>query len=218
MTAGGKRIQVVLADDHPIVLAGIKSLLQSAPEIELLGEATDGLTALSLLKQLTPDIAIIDVSMPGLTGVELANRLSAECPNVRVIALTVHEDQAYVQPLLQAGARGYMLKRSAADDLVRAVRAVADGGLYLDPAIAEKAMPAPAEDGLEGEVVLSPRELKVMQYTAQGLSNKEIAAKLDLSVKTIETYKARACEKLGLRSRSAIVRFGSSRGWLDDIV
>jgi DNA-binding NarL/FixJ family response regulator len=137
---------------------------------------------------------------------------------VRVIALTVHEDRAYVQPLLQAGVRGYLLKRSAAEDLIRAVRAVAEGGIYLDPSVADKALldsaaaasgPAPAE--------LSAREADVLRMTAKGLSNKEIAARLDVSVKTVETYKARACEKLGLRSRAEIVRFGAIRGWLDDL-
>jgi DNA-binding NarL/FixJ family response regulator len=140
---------------------------------------------------------------------------------VKILALTVHEDRAYVQPLLQAGARGYLLKRSAAEDLVRAIRAVAAGGIYLDPAIADKALSdgaRPTEPG--GESVtgeLSHREREVLQFTAQGFSNKEIAGKLDVSVKTVETYKARAAEKLGLRTRADIVRYGVRQGWLNDI-
>jgi DNA-binding NarL/FixJ family response regulator len=213
------RVRVVLADDHPVVLAGIKTLLRAAPEIEVVAEATSGLAALDLIRSHLPDVAVIDISMPGINGLELSRRLSEECPTVRVIALTVHEDRAYVQPLLQAGARGYLLKRSAADDLVRAVRAVAAGGMALDPAVADKAIsqaPAGAE-GTAATIELSPRESDVLRFTAQGFGNKEIAARLDVSIKTIETYKARASEKLGLRSRAAIVRYGATRGWLEDL-
>jgi DNA-binding NarL/FixJ family response regulator len=213
------RIRVVLADDHPVVLAGIKALLGAAQEIEVVAEATNGTTAFDLILSELPDVAVIDVSMPGVSGVELARRLSEACPAVRVIALTVHEDRAYVQPLLQAGARGYLLKRSAAEDLVRAVRAVASGGLVLDPAVAEKSLP-PHSFGAEGAAAtaeLSPREANVLRLTAQGFGNKEIAARLEVSIKTIETYKARASEKLGLRSRAAIVRYGAAQGWLEGL-
>ena len=122
-------IRVALADDHPVVLAGIKALLQNAPEVKVVGEATAGDEALSLFRSSAPDVAIVDISMPGLSGVELARRVAAECPQVKLLALTVHEDRAYIQHLLEAGARGYLLKRSAAEDLVRAVRAVAGGGI-----------------------------------------------------------------------------------------
>lgn len=214
------RIRVALADDHPVVLAGIKALLQADPTITLVGEATTGSAALRTICALAPDVAVIDISMPDLNGLELAKRVAEECPAVKLLALTVHEDRAYVQPLLQAGARGYLLKRSAAEDLVRAIRAVAEGGVYLDPAVADKALadltrrsgvPGSGADGED----LSPREAEVLRLTAQGFSNKEIAARLDVSVKTVETYKARGAEKLGLRTRADIVRFGASQGWLD---
>jgi DNA-binding NarL/FixJ family response regulator len=203
-----------------VVLAGVKTLMQAAPDMELVGEAASGTAALALIKDKLPQVAILDISMPGVNGLELVQRLREECPQVKVIALTVHEDRAYVKPLLQAGARGYLLKRSAAEDLVRAVRAVADGGMYLDPAIADKALsdvkPA-SEHGDNAEAELSPREGDVLRLTAQGFSNKEIGAQLDISVKTVETYKARASEKLGLRSRAEIVRYGAAQGWLDDL-
>jgi DNA-binding NarL/FixJ family response regulator len=183
------------------------------------GEATDGAAGLKVAQDVEPDIAVIDISMPGLGGVELVRQLAAVCPRVRAIALTVHEDRAYVQQLLQAGARGYLLKRSAAEDLVRAVRAVAEGGMYLDPAIADRALgeelPARGAPGPEPE--LSPREQDVLRLTAQGFSNKEIAGRLEVSMKTVETYKARASDKLGLRSRAEIVRYGAGRGWLDEL-
>lgn len=213
--------RVALADDHPVVLAGIKALLQSAPEIELVGEATSGAAALKLITEAAPDVGVIDISMPDLNGVDLARRLGEACPRVKLLALTVHEDRAYVQQLLQAGARGYLLKRSAAEDLIRAIRAVAAGGVYLDPAVADKALPASNARGTgsagAGTLELSPREADVLRLTAQGFSNKEIAAQLDVSVKTVETYKARGAEKLGLGTRADIVRYGASQGWLDDL-
>ena len=211
------RLRLALADDHPVVLAGVKSLLQATPDMDVVGEAVTGLAALDMIRTTNPDVAVIDISMPDLTGIELAKRLTHDCPAVRLLALTVHEDQAYLQQMLLAGARGYLLKRSAADELVRAVRAVAAGGLFLDPAIASKAFGPLAEPSLSTTPAgLSPREEDVLRHTAHGLSNKEIAARLEISTKTVETYKARAVEKLGLRTRSDIVRYGAGRGWLEE--
>lgn len=211
-------IRVALADDHPVVLAGIKSLLHGASDLELVGEATNGTAALVMIKQTTPDVAVLDLSMPGLSGLELTRLLGEQCPSVKVIALTVYEDRAYVQPLLEAGARGFLLKRSAAEDLVRAVRAVAAGGMVLDPAIADKAFPdRQRNEAVSAAADLSPRETDVLRFTAQGFGNKEIAGRLEVSVKTVETYKARAAEKLGLHSRAAIVRYGAAQGWLDGL-
>ena len=213
--------RVALADDHPVVLAGIKALLQSAPEIELVGEATSGAAAFKLIKETAPDVGVIDISMPDLNGIDLARCVAETCPEVKLLALTVHEDRAYVQQLMQTGARGYLLKRSAADDLVRAIRAVAAGGIYLDPAVAHRALPETSGRGTgfgnSGGLELSPREADVLRLTAKGFSNKEIGGHLDVSVKTVETYKARGAEKLGLRTRADIVRYGASQGWLDDL-
>jgi DNA-binding NarL/FixJ family response regulator len=212
--------RVALADDHPVVLAGIKALLQAAPEIELVGEATTGAAALRLIIETAPDVGVIDISMPDLNGIDLARQLAETCPDVKLLALTVHEDRAYVQQLLQAGARGYLLKRSAAEDLLRAIRAVAEGGVYLDPAVADKALGdsgTKTSSAAPRRAELSQREADVLRMTARGFSNKEIAARIDVSVKTVETYKARAAEKLGLRTRAQIVRYGASQGWLDDL-
>ena len=213
------RIRVTLADDHPVVLAGMKALLDSADDIVVVDEATDGLTAVESVKTHNPDIAILDISMPELSGLEVAHKLATERPDVRLLALTVHEDRAYVQPMMQAGARGYLLKRSAAEELIRAIRAIAGGGIYLDPSVAEKALPGSAEPptARSDAAELGPRETEVLQLIAQGFSNKEIAGRLDVSVKTVETHKARALEKLGLRTRSDIVRYGAARRWLDDL-
>ena len=211
-------IRITLTDDHPLVLAGMKALLQAVEDIEIVGEATDGQTALDIIRQVTPDIAILDISLPGISGLEVARTVATQLPQVRLLALTVHEDHAYVQPMLQAGARGYLLKRSAADELERAVRAIASGGLYLDPAIAEKALPSSAGAHPSAETTaseLTPRESEVLRFIAQGFSNKEIASQLNISIKTVETYKARAVEKLGLFTRADIVRYGVAVGWLN---
>ncbi len=213
-----RKIRVALVDDHPVVLAGVSALLRTAPEIELVGDAADGKTALRLMTDSRPDIAVIDISLPDMNGIELASRLADAIPAVRVLALSVHEDRAYVQQLLQAGVRGYLLKRSAAEELVRAVRAIAAGDMYLDPAIVSKAVTEPvgAPSGC-GHDRLSPREQNVLRLITQGFSNKEIGSKLQLSTKTVETYKARAAEKLRLRTRADIVRYGATQGWLEHL-
>ena len=212
-------IRVAVADDHPVVLAGIKALLQAAPEITLVGDATTGKAAIELIQRTAPDIAVIDISLPDISGLDIAKCIAETCPTVKLLALTVHEDRAYVQLLLQAGVRGYILKRSAAEDLVRAVRAVAAGGVFLDPEIADKALAETVQSGssLSDKEHLSQRENEVLKLTAQGFSNKEIAARLDVSIKTVETYKARASEKLNLRTRVDIVRYGVAHGWLESL-
>jgi DNA-binding NarL/FixJ family response regulator len=209
-------VRIALVDDHPVVLAGIRALLQGVPEVELVGEANTGATGLKAICDSSPDIAVIDLSLPDISGMELARQVGRHCPTVKIIALTVHEDRAYIHPVLEAGARGYLLKRSAGDELLRAIRAVNQGDLYLDPAIAVKAVNA-RELALPGESdggELSRREEDVLRLVAQGFSNKQIAGQLEVSVKSVETYKARASEKKGLRSRADIVRYGIKQGWL----
>ncbi|WOH67491.1 response regulator transcription factor [Bradyrhizobium sp. BWA-3-5] len=210
-------VRITLVDDHPVVLAGIRALLQDAPEVELVGEASTGATGLKAICDSSPDIAVIDLSLPDISGMELARQVSRQCPRVKIIALTVHEDRAYINPVLEAGARGYLLKRSAGDELLRAIRAVNQGDIYLDPAIAEKAALSAPTFALSEEsngTELSRREEDVLKLVAQGFSNKQIAGQLDVSVKSVETYKARASEKKGLRSRADIVRYGIRQGWL----
>lgn len=213
-------IRVGLIDDHPVVIAGIAALLKSAPDMCVVGEATTGAQGLRMIADACPDVAVIDVSLPDMTGLVLAQRLAETHPEIKLIALTLHESRAYVQPMLQSGARGYILKRSAAENLVRGIRAVADGGVYLDPAIAQLALPDGQVDRIrkaDGPEPLSPREELVLRLTAQGFSNKEIAGKISVSVKSIETYKARAASKASLHSRAEIVRYGAARGWLDSM-
>src|ERR1700733_288387 len=195
-------LRVFLADDHPLVLDGIKALIVSDAELELVGEARDGAMALRRAVNLRPDVAVLDLSMPGVNGIEVARQLLEACPQCRVLILTVHEDGAYLRQLLALGVAGYVLKRSAADELRRAIHAVACGGIYLDPAIAARAI---GRGAAGAQVVpeaadLSPREVEVLRLTAIGHGNKSIANMLHIGVKSVDTYKARAMEKLGFRN------------------
>ena len=215
------KLRIFLADDHAVVRAGLKTLVDAQADMVVVGEAGDGQLALEQARDCAADVVIMDISMPQLNGAEATAQLRQRCPNIKVLALSVHEDTGYLRKLLEAGASGYVLKRSAADTLIQAIRMVAAGDVYLDPAIAGKVVgsllgkslvvrdPAAAE--------LSERETDVVKLIAQGYSNKEIATLLNLSVKTVETYKTRAMEKIGLDSRVAIVRYALQRGWLQEL-
>jgi DNA-binding NarL/FixJ family response regulator len=216
------RIRVTLADDHPIVLAGLRNLIQAEADLDLVGEATSGLAALKLIREAQPDVALVDISMPELNGIALSRRLSAECPSVRLLILTLHEDRAYLKQAFEAGVRGYVLKRSAAENLVHAIRAVLVGGLYVDPAIAGRmfdgaASRAGRSPGQGAASQLTDRETEVLKFIARGLTNKEIARRLDVGIKSVETYKARGAEKLDLGTRADIVRYAAAQGWLADL-
>jgi DNA-binding NarL/FixJ family response regulator len=211
------KIRVVLVDDHPIVLAGIKALLQSAPEMELVGETASGTAAIALIREAMLDILVVDLSIPGMTGIELVRQVAKERPEIKILILTQHDESVYVEQALQAGAHGYLVKRSAADDLIRAIRAITRGGIYLDPAIAGKALRSIVARSASPQVALSARETEVIKLVAQGFTNKQISTQLALSIKTAETYKARATEKLGLQTRSDIVRYVTLHGWLHDV-
>ena len=211
------KLHILLADDHAVVREGLKRLIDAEPDMRVIGEASEGAEAIDKAVRLCPEVAVIDVSMGDVNGAEATRRIRTSCPGTRVLALTVHEDTSYLRELLDAGAAGYVLKRAAADELIRAIRAVASGGVYVDPRIAGKLVNtfAPPKAALTNAMAdLSDRETAVLRYIAQGYTNKEIASQLGLSVKTVETYKARSMEKLGLRSRVDIVRTASERGWL----
>ena len=212
-------VRVLLADDHPIVLAGIRALLTQDSGVEIVAEASDGQEALRLTIALRPDIAVLDMSMPVMSGAAVARRLREAGSPCKIIALTVHEESAYLRQLLEAGMGGYILKRSAADDLLRAIWVVADGGVYFDPAIAghivQTTMRRTQDGAPAGAVDLSEREMDVLRLTALGHSNKAIASELGIAVKTVETYKTRAMEKLGFRSRVDVIRYALGKGWLE---
>jgi DNA-binding NarL/FixJ family response regulator len=213
-------LRVFLADDHAVVREGLKAMINTQSGIKVVGEAADGLTACQQVMEMKPDVVVMDVSMPGLTGSQATERLKKECPSVKVLALTVHEDKGYIRQLLAAGAAGYVLKRAAPEELVHAIRVVAAGGVYLDPTMAGKVVGGfvqrNAQDNSATSMALSDRETEVAQLTAAGHSNKEIATRLELSVKTVETYRARGMEKLGLQTRADLVRYAVQQGWLKD--
>ncbi|HWS07034.1 MAG TPA: response regulator transcription factor [Xanthobacteraceae bacterium] len=215
-----EKIRIVLADDHPIVLDGLRNLIRAEPDFELVGEAASGLSALKIIREQRPDVAVLDISMPELNGIVLSRRLAGEMPALRLLVLTLHEDRAYLNQALEAGVRGYVLKRSAVENLVQAIRAVVVGGLYIDPAIVGRVFESKqvnkrlaARKGVAP--ALTDREADVLKMAALGFTNKEIASRLDVGVKSIETYKARGLEKLGLKTRAELVRYASGQGWLD---
>jgi DNA-binding NarL/FixJ family response regulator len=215
-----EKIRIVLADDHPIVLDGLRNLIRAEPDLELVGEAASGLSALKIIREQRPDVAVLDISMPELNGILLSRRLAGEMPALRLLVLTLHEDRAYLNQAIEAGVRGYVLKRSAVENLVQAIRAVMVGGLYIDPAIVGRVFESKqvnkrllARKGVAP--ALTDREADVLKMAALGFTNKEIASRLDVGVKSIETYKARGLEKLGLKTRAELVRYASGQGWLD---
>jgi DNA-binding NarL/FixJ family response regulator len=213
--------RIVLADDHPIVLSGLRSLIAAADDLELVAEVRSGTEALKVIREKKPDVAVIDISMPELNGIVLSRRLAKEAASVKILILTLHEDRAYLRQAIDAGVCGYVLKRSAAEGLVRAIRAVVTGGLYVDPAIANRLFDSTSRQGTGprsgGMPDLTDREGDVLKLVALGYTNKEIARQLDIGVKSVETYKSRGVEKLGLKTRAEIVRYASAQGWLSDI-
>ncbi|MDB4878359.1 MAG: DNA-binding response regulator [Gemmatimonadetes bacterium] len=211
-------LRIVLADDHPVVREGLKLLINAQPGMSVVAEAEDGQGACAAAKRFTPDVLIMDLSMPGMSGTEALVHVRRDCPDVKVLVLTVHEEGVYLTQVLKAGASGYVLKRAAAAELIRAVRTVAAGRTYVDAGISDVLV----ESYLDAHVTadrdttesLSRRERDVLVRIASGFSNKAIATELGLSVKTVETYKSRFSEKLGLTSRVDIVRYAIRRGWL----
>ena len=214
------RLRVLLAEDHEMVREGLKALVNAQPDMEVVGEASGGRLAVRLAQELQPDVVVMDITMPELNGLKATEQVKQLCPQVRVLALTRHTDAGFIQQLFAAGASGYVLKQSASSELVRAIRTVASGGNFLDPQITGKVIggyisqQTSVGDDPQGE--LSERESEVLRLIAWGHSNKEIAARLQISVKTVEAHKANTMKKLGLNSRIDIVRYALLRGWLQD--
>lgn len=214
------KIRVFLADDHTVVREGLRALINAQPDMHVVGEADNGRAAWLLSKGLDPDVAVMDVSMPEMSGAQATERLRAECPRVKVLALTVYEDRAYLRQMLEAGATGYVLKRVAMEELAQAVRTVAAGGSYIDPTLAGQVISSYLNQdsavGKSAAAELSEREAQVLRLVAWGYSNKEIGWKLNINVKTVDTYRLRLMEKLNLRSRTDIVRYALRKGWLQE--
>lgn len=212
------KLRILLADDHMVVREGLKALINAQPDMEVVGEAENGKEALKRASELLPDVVVMDISMPEMNGVVATELLKKECPQTRIVALTFYEDTGYLRQLLKAGASGYVLKRAVVEELVQAIRTCASGGSYIEPALASQMVSAyinrGSASGNQSQGELSERESQVLRLVAWGSSNKEIGAKLNISVKTVETYKVRLMAKLNLRSRVDMVRYALRQGWL----
>ena len=221
-------ITVVIADDHAVVRDGLRALVEAQPGLQVIGEAANGHEAWQRACELKPNVLLLDLTMPGFGGTEAAERIAKDCPTVRMLVLTMHEERGYVTRVLRAGAAGYVLKRSAAGDLVRAIRAVASGNTYVDPSLAGALLTEQSSRATQHATdritvdsggrasELTAREAETLRLVARGYSNKEIANALEIGVKTVETHKANGLAKLGLATRAGLVRFAMDAGWLTE--
>jgi len=217
-------IRILLADDHAVLRAGMRALLDAEPDMIVVGEASEGHECVALAERLRPDVILLDINMPECNGLEALDVLVVRVPESRVLVLTMHDDAGYLRRVLASGGVGYVLKQAASEELLSAIRAVHEGGTYLHPAHTRLLVEQPGvggrpearDGGAARPEPLSEREAQVFRLVALGYRNGEIADQLGLSVKTVETYKARLMQKLGLRSRAALVRYALDLGILED--
>lgn len=213
-----KPIGVLLADDHAILRAGLRLLLDAQPDMQVVGETSDGLETLARAGELQPDVILLDLTMPNLGGLDALPLLKQRAPGIRVLILTMHDNEGYLRQALQSGAAGYVLKGAVDSELLNAIRAVARGETYIHSAITHRLLdsiqppPAPIPDPWEN---LSVREFEVLRLVALGYTNGEIAEKFSISVKTVETHRARGMEKLDLHTRAELVRAAIAKGLLE---
>jgi two-component system response regulator NreC len=214
-------VRVLVADDHPIVRVGLRTLLEGEPDLVVIGEAAHGVEAVAAAQRLGPDVVVMDISMPEMDGLEATRRIRATCATTQVLILTVHAQERYLFPVLKAGASGYVLKSTVDTELVNAIRIVARGGAFLYPSATRMVLEhylARVQSGVEQDAYerLSEREREVLKLIALGHTAGDTAKKLGLSPKSVETYRARIMEKLGLDSRPALVKYALARGLLTD--
>jgi two-component system response regulator NreC len=214
------KIRVMIVDDHAILRAGLKMLVNAQPDMEVVSEAPDGEKAVQTAQETRPDVALLDLTMPRVGGMQALRQLTRNCTETRVLVLTMHDDPAYLRSALAAGASGYLLKRAVDAELLAAVRAVHRGGIFLDPRLANVLVQdvlakRDRKAGPERAVnILSDREIQVLSLVARGHTSAQIAKEIFVGVKTVETYRARFAEKLGLRTRSDVIRFAVQMGLL----
>jgi two-component system response regulator NreC len=215
-----QKIRVVVADDHAILRAGLRMLINAQADMTVVGEAQDGIEAVEAVQRTTPDIAILDVTMPKSGGLDAIHEIVTKSRSTRILLLTMHEEPAYLRTALSAGASGYVLKKSVDADLLTAIRAVHKGRTYVDSELAEVLVrdaispDASDRDGSAARSLLSDRELQVLKLVAEGFSSREVAEQIFVSTKTVETYRSRFAEKLGLKSRAQIVQYALNLGLL----
>jgi len=220
MPARTHKIRVMIVDDHAILRAGLKMLVNAQADMEVVSEAPDGEKAVQTARETRPDVALLDLTMPRVGGMKALEEMTRDCRELRVLVLTMHDDPAYLRSALAAGASGYLLKRAVDAELIAAIRAVHSGGIFVDPrlanvlvqdVLAKKGTKAPPARQVN---ILSRRELQVLSLVARGYTSTEIAKQIFVGVKTIETYRSRFAEKLGLRTRSDVIRFAVRMGLL----
>jgi two-component system response regulator NreC len=209
--------RIVLADDHTVVRKGLRMLLESYPDFLVVADAADGRQAVALVEEHRPDVVVMDVAMPILNGIEAARQISAKLPNVAIVFLSMHSDEAYVLKALKAGARAYLLKDSAEHDLINAVKAVSEGKAFFSPAISkmlvEDYMRQMRDRGVEDSFeLLTTREREILQLLAEGKSNKQVAAVLNLSLYTVETHRGNIFQKLNLHSTAELILYAIRKG------
>jgi two-component system response regulator NreC len=220
MPARTHKIRVMIADDHAILRAGLKMLVNAQADMEVVSEAPDGEKAVQAARETRPDVALLDLTMPGVGGMKALQEMARSCRKTRVLILTMHDDPAYLRSVLAAGASGYLLKQTVDTELLAAIRAVHRGGTYVDPSLANVLVQdLLAKRGTKARPkrpvnILSDREQQVLKFVAQGYSSQEIAKRIFVSVKTVETYRARIADKLGLRTRREVVRYAIRMGLL----
>ena len=210
--------KILLVDDHVVVRQGIKALLSDEPDLEVVGEADDGRAALQSVSELEPDVVLMDISMPGLNGIEATRQIRQNYPEVKVVVLSMHSNEEYVFQVLRAGASGYVLKQSDSSEVLTAIRAALAGGSFLSPPISRTVIDdyvrrAEARGGDEDLELLTSREREVLQLLAEGLSNREIAEQLNISIKTVETHRSNMMGKLGVSSKTELVKYALRKGW-----
>jgi DNA-binding NarL/FixJ family response regulator len=214
------KLRIFVAEDHETVREGLMMLINSQTDMEVVGEASDGVTAIDRVELLKPDVVVMDISLPRLNGLRATGTLKQHWPEVRVLTLTRHAADGYLHQVMHSGACGYVLKQSRASELFRGIRVVAGGGKYLDPGVSAHVLSGRAHYECGAPRTSSPlsaREEEAVRLIARGYSNKEIAARLALSVKTVETHKTNAMRKLGMASRIDLVRFAHLQGWLENL-
>ena len=208
-------IKVLLADDHTIVRQGLKLILSSHPDLEVVGEAANGREVIDLAEKLKPDVILMDVAMPELNGIEATRRLHQISPRIKVLVLSMHKEAVYVREILKAGARGYILKDAIDTELVNAIQSVARGDGYISPAISGSLLSDYRQNLTDPLDLLSTREREVLQLIAEGKTNKEVATRLNLSVYTVDSHRGKIMEKLNLHSAGELIRFAVKNGLVD---
>lgn len=212
-----EHIRVVIADDHNIVRSGIRLLLSAEPDIEVVGEALDGVEAIELAGKLNPDVMIMDITMPGMDGLEATTRLRKLYPNMPILVLTMHRSDAYFFELIKAGASGYVLKGAKTNELIEAVRVVSKGEVFLHPSMAQKLVQGylyRSDQGRDTGINLSPREVEILRLIAEGFSTKEIADTLVISQSTVHTHRGNLMIKLGLNNRHELIQYARDHGFI----